>query len=166
MKDDNSTDVFTPTPLEYSVGEVCKCYYNVIKRPAGHKVSQLIQKCQSFGRVIEKNPSDKKEYLVELFDPVDEEKTKRVPGCCLRKVKVVPFTMDEAAKNIGRTVKSNDGEVVMMLFAVCNDEGRVQVNDVDTDELLRDFTFCDNGAPCGNIVVLKADEAFAHNEDS
>jgi hypothetical protein len=169
MDSNSEIDVFVPqqstqdesfTPLEYSVGEICKCYYNDVKKSGHGKISQSILKCQSFGKVVERNQSDKREYTVELFDPIDDDKIRRVPGCCLRKVKVIPFGFEDATRNIGRVVRSKDGDERMMIVTVSKDGSSVRVNDIDAEDLLGDFEFVDNGSPCGKIVMLKADEAF------
>ena len=169
MDNANDIDVFVPsqytqdenfTPLEYSVGEICKCYYNDINKYAHGKVSQSILKCQSYGKVVERNKSDKREYTVELFDSVDDNKIRRVPGCCLRKVKLLPFGFEEASRNIGRVARSKDGNERMMIVSVSKDGSNVRINDIPVEVMLKDFEFVDNGSPCGNIVMLKADEAF------
>lgn len=169
MDNTNDIDVFVPsqytqdenfTPLEYSVDEICKCYYNDVKKSAHGKVSQSILKCQSYGKVVERNQSDKREYTVELFDPIDDERIRRVPGCCLRKVKVLPFGLEDASKNIGRVVRSKDGNERMMIVSVSKDGSNVRINDIPVEVMFKDFEFVDNGSPCGKIVMLKADEAF------
>lgn len=169
---DEQNDIFVPgesgtvfTPLEYSIGEICKCYYNDIrKNGVNAKVTQSLLKCQSFAKVIERHPGDKREYLVKLFDPFGEEDTKRVPGCCLRKVKVLPFESSDAVEHIGKKVRSKDGKDIMMLVSVSIDGDKVRINDIPADVLLKDFEFVDTGAPCGKIVMLKADEAFGNKQ--
>lgn len=173
--DNNDIEIFVPSssaqdenfvPLEYSIGEVCKCYYNDIKKSNHGKISQTILKCQSYGKVVERNKSEKREYTVEIFEPVDDNKTRHVPGCCLRKAKVLPFGFDEAIKNIGRTVRSKDGNDIMMIVSASRDGDNIRINDIPSEILLKDFEFVDNGSPCGKIVTLKADEAFGGNTKS
>ena len=171
MEDNNEIETFVPhsveqcempSPLQYEVGEVCKCYYNKIEKPVScDKVTQSIQKCQSFGRVIAKSgDGHKAEYRVKLFDPIDDVDVRNLPGCCLRKVKVVPYTFAEANKQIGRIVRSTDGSERMMVIAVYHEGNSVCMNDISVEEMMKDYEFIDNGAPCGSIVMLKADEAF------
>ena len=166
---DSENDVFVPTqctqddnftPLEYSVDEICNCYYNDVKKSLHGKVSQTIQKCQSFCRVVGRDRSDKREYTVELFDPVDDNRIRHVPGCCLRKAKVVPLSFDDAVRSIGEVVRSKDGKEYMMIVGVSKDGGAVRINDIPSSDMLREFEFVGSGAPCGKIVMLKADEAF------
>lgn len=150
-------------PLEYSVGEICNCYYNEVGRPQSGNVSQSILKCHSFCKVLERNSDDRKEYLVRLFNPVGDESNRRVPGCCLRKTKVLPYTFFEACRNIGKIAVSKDGDDAMMLVSVSKDGDNVRINDIPSKTLMEDFTF-ENGSPCGTIVMLKADEAFGNRQ--
>lgn len=147
--------------LEYSVGEVCKCFYNHITRgERDDAISQTTCKCQGFCRVIDRDPSDRREYTVEVFEPVGE-RIKRLPGCCLRKVKLLPYSASDAVGEIGKILRSVDGKEHMLVVAVSENAGEVLVNDIEASVLLKEFVHKDDGSPCGRIVMLKADEAFA-----
>ena len=151
------------SPLEYEVGETCKCYFSEIIKNRYARISQQINKCQSFGKVIAKNPENEKCYTVQLFDA--EHTVKKLPGRCLRKVKVEPFGIADAKELIGKTVESSkEGKVVMMVVSVAEDHGVTLINELESEELLEEFVFSETGAPCGRIVMLKADEAFSDEE--
>ena len=158
----SDADKTTIQPLEYSVGEICKCFYNEAEKNE-HTYMSIVQtsyKCQGYCRILEKNVEEYKiTYTVEVFEPVGE-RIKKLPGCCLRKTKVVPFTKEEAVKLIGTTINSKSKEEYMMIVAVSEYDGIVRINDIKADAIANDFVFTSNGQPCGRIVMLKADEAF------
>ena len=158
--------------LEYSVGEICKCFYNdvikyrcdcknsVIKHGCDCKIIQTSHKCQGDCRVIEKNKTESGDiYTVEIFDPVSDS-VKKLPGCCLRKAKLVPYSKEDAINLIGQIVCTKERDEYMQIVAVSSSDEGVRINDIDVDTILEDFIFPENGAPCAKIVMLKADEAF------
>ena len=149
-----------PQPLEYSVGEICKCFYNSVTKH-GYECAavQTTSKCQGYCRVVEKNEKEHREYTVEVFNPVGD-RIKRLPGCCLRKTKLIPYTKEEAIRRIGSIVCSKDKTEYMQIVSVSIDGKNVRINDLTAKELLEDFVDAETGAPCGRIVMLKADEAF------
>lgn len=160
---DESENSQGSTVLEYSVGEICKCYYNdmgVIDENGG-RVIQMNRKCQGYCRVIERNPGNFHEYTVEVYEPVGG-KVKRLPGCCLRKVKILPYTKADAVNIIGRVVRSKSRDEYMQIVTVSdNGEDGIRVNDIDVNDLLEYYEHvAPDGYPCGKIVMLKADEAF------
>lgn len=155
-----SADIQNTQVLEYKVGEVCRCYFTEIVKNKEGRISQQINKCQSFGKIISKNDEDEKQYLVQLFDK--EHTTKKLPGRCIRKVRVSPYTYEEASELMGSIIESNScGHPTMMSIAYVQDsDAGVIINSIPSEELLSDFVFKDTRAPCGKITVLSAEEAF------
>lgn len=162
MSTEEDNTAYRPEPLQYSVGEVCKCYFTEIHKNYTEDISQQINKCQSYCRVVEKNPEDTKEYSVMLFNGL--KTIKKLPGCCLRKVRLVPYTYKEACEKIGDIIESNDNSedpsVSMMVSIVENGtEGEdVEVNNFSVKELAETFHYRYNDAPFCNIKMLHADE--------
>lgn len=157
----------TIRPLEYSVGEICKCFYNEAEKNEHSPQGSIVQtsyKCQGYCRVLDvisKDGDERNSYRVEVFDPIGE-RIKVLPGCCLRKTKIVPFTKDEAIRHIGAIIHINSKakEEYMMIVSVSEYDGIVRINDINAKVIAEDFVFASNGHPCAKIVTLKADEAF------
>lgn len=165
----NDDSAYRPEPLQYSVGEVCKCYYTEIRKNYTDDIAQQINKCQSYCRVISKNIDDQKEYSVMLFNGL--QTIKKLPGCCLRKVRLIPYTYKEACEKIGEILESNDstnkGCVSMMVSVVEDGDGTndVEVNNFSVKELAESFHYRYNDAPFCNIQMLHADEVGLKHSD-
>lgn len=149
-----------PKSVEYSVGEICKCYYNIVSKfDLNSIITQTQSKCQGYCKVLEKHPDSQREYTVEVLQPVGD-KIKRLPGCCLRKVKFEPYGLKEAIDLIGSVVKTKDGLEYMEIVTVCEDGGNVRINDIDAKVFMNEYVHITSGYPCGKIVMMKADEIF------
>ena len=62
--------------------------------------------------------------------------------------KIVPFTIDDSEKLIGKTVKAKDRRTLKIISTVNDDGLQVGVSWCSYRELLNDCTFLD-GSPCG-----------------